>query len=111
MTPSAWYQLSVSHDYGGNFHRGQFLGVNFLGGNFQGCDFQRGALSKGGTFIGGYFHRWGAIFHGGNFHGARLQIFFKKGVIKNFVNFTGKNLRWSLFLIKFKSYSNTDVFP
>ena len=39
------------------------------------------------------------------------QIFFKKGVIKNFVQFTGKHLSWSLFLTKFKTGSNTDVFP
>ena len=28
------------------------------------------------------------------------QMFFKIGVLKNFVNFTGKHLCWSLFLIK-----------
>ena len=28
------------------------------------------------------------------------QIFFKVGVLKNFANFTGKHLRWSLFLIR-----------
>ena len=27
-------------------------------------------------------------------------MFFKIGVLKNFTNFTGKHLRWSLFLIK-----------
>ena len=30
----------------------------------------------------------------------RVQIFFKIDVLKNFVIFTGKNLCWSLFLIK-----------
>ena len=41
----------------------------------------------------------------------RLQIFFKIGVPKNFANFTGKRLCWSLFLIKFKKIdSNTGVF-
>ena len=28
-------------------------------------------------------------------------VFYKKGVLKNFANFTGKDLCWSLFLIKF----------
>ena len=42
---------------------------------------------------------------------SRLQIFFKVGLIKNFVNFTGKHLCWSLLLRKFKTDSNTDVFP
>ena len=32
--------------------------------------------------------------------GSRSQMFFKIGVLKNFANFTGKNLCWSLFLIK-----------
>ena len=50
---------------------------------------------------------------------SRLQIFFKKGVLKNFANFTGKYLCWSLFLIKLQAWkhgtllkrdSNTDVF-
>ena len=47
------------------------------------------------------------------------EVFFKKVVLKNFANFTGKRLRWSLFLIKLqaprsatllKRDSNTDVF-
>ena len=42
---------------------------------------------------------------------SRWQIFFKIDVIKKFVNFAGKHLRWSLFLIKIKTDSNTDVFP
>ena len=32
---------------------------------------------------------------------SRLQMFFKIGVLKNFANFTGNYLCWSLFLIKF----------
>ena len=32
------------------------------------------------------------------------QMFLKIGVLKNFENFTGKNLCWSLFLIKFQAY-------
>ena len=47
------------------------------------------------------------------------EVFFKIGVIKNFVNFTGKHLCWSFFLIKFHTFrpetslrrdSNIDVF-
>ena len=30
---------------------------------------------------------------------SRSQMFFKIGVLKNFAIFTGKHLRWSLFLI------------
>ena len=33
---------------------------------------------------------------------SRSQMFFKTVVLKNFAIFTGKNLRWSLFLIKFQ---------
>ena len=32
---------------------------------------------------------------------SRPQMFFKIEVLKNFANFTGKHLCWSLFLIKF----------
>ena len=48
-----------------------------------------------------------------------LQIFFKIGVLKNFTIFTGKQLCWSLFLVKLQGWrpmtllkrdSNTDVF-
>ena len=42
---------------------------------------------------------------------SRSQILFKIDVLKNFVNFTGKHLCWSLFLIKFKTDSNKGVFP
>ena len=41
---------------------------------------------------------------------SRLQIFFKIGVLKDFLNFTGNHLCWSLFLTKFKAGSNTGVF-
>ena len=59
-------------------------------------------------------------FHCSTFGSSHLQIFFKIGVFKNFANFTGKHLRWSLFLIKLKAFkpatllkrdSNTGVFP
>ena len=33
--------------------------------------------------------------------GIRLHMFFKIGALKNFPNFTGKHLCWSLFLVKF----------
>ena len=32
---------------------------------------------------------------------SRLNMFFKIGVLKNFANFAGKHLCWSLFLVKF----------
>ena len=32
------------------------------------------------------------------------QVFFKVGVLKSYAIFTGKHLRWSLFLIKFQSF-------
>ena len=35
---------------------------------------------------------------------SRLQMFFKIGVLKNFANFTGKHLCWSLFLIKLQGW-------
>ena len=47
------------------------------------------------------------------------EVFFKKGVLKNFANLTEKHLCWSLFLIKMEAWgpatllkrdSNTDVF-
>ena len=47
------------------------------------------------------------------------EVFCKKGVLKNFANFTGKHLWWSLFLIKLPAFrpgtllkrdSNTGVF-
>ena len=31
------------------------------------------------------------------------EVFFKKGVLKNFANLTGKHLCWSLFLIKLQA--------
>ena len=53
------------------------------------------------------------------YRSIRSQMFFKKGVLKNFTIFTGKNQFWSLFLVKlqafrtatlFKRNSNTGVF-
>ena len=50
---------------------------------------------------------------------ATVGVLEKKGVPKNFTNFTGKQLRWSLFLIKLQAFrpvallkkdSNTGVF-
>ena len=34
----------------------------------------------------------------------KLQVFFKKTVLKNFAIFTGKHLCWSLFIIKLKVF-------
>ena len=47
------------------------------------------------------------------------EVFCKKGILKNFANFTGKHLCWSLFLIKLQAWrlavstlsTLTDVFP
>ena len=53
------------------------------------------------------------------YRSIRSQMLFKKGVLKNFTIFTGKNQFWSLFLVKlqafrtatlFKRNSNTGVF-
>ena len=53
------------------------------------------------------------------YRSSRLQMFFKKSILKSFENFTEKHLRWNSFLIKlqvlrtatlFKTDSNTDVF-
>ena len=38
------------------------------------------------------------------FRSGHLQLFFTTSVLKNFVILTGKHLRWSLFLIKLKSW-------
>ena len=38
-----------------------------------------------------------------NYRSSSSQMFFKIGVLKNFAIFTGKHLRWSLFLIKLQA--------
>ena len=38
-----------------------------------------------------------------NFKSKRLQMFFKIGVLEKFLIFTGKQLRWSLLLIKLQT--------
>ena len=40
------------------------------------------------------------------FRSRRSQMFFKVGVLKCYTIFTGKHLRWSLFLIKFQSFQS-----
>ena len=40
---------------------------------------------------------------------SRSQMFFKIGVLKNFAIFTGKHLRWSLFLIKLQAFRCSPV--
>ena len=37
------------------------------------------------------------------YRSSRLQMFFEKSVLKNFANFTGKHLCWSLYLIKLQA--------
>ena len=39
------------------------------------------------------------------FKSTRSQMFLKIGVPKNFINFTGRHLRWSRFLIKLQAFS------
>ena len=34
----------------------------------------------------------------------RVEVFYKKGLLKDFVNFVGKHMCWSLFLIKFQTW-------
>ena len=41
---------------------------------------------------------------------SRSQIFFKKGVLKNFAMFIGKHLCWSRFLIKFQCCRHAFLF-
>ena len=38
------------------------------------------------------------------FRSCRSQMFFKIDILKNFTNFTGKRLWWSLFLIKLQAW-------
>ena len=53
------------------------------------------------------------------YRNSRSQMFFKVGVLKNFVSFTGKHLCWSLFLIKLQAWrpnflkkeTPTQIFP
>ena len=40
----------------------------------------------------------------GRYRSSRCQMFFKIGVPKNFVTFTGKHLCWSLFLITLQAF-------
>ena len=40
---------------------------------------------------------------------SRSQMFFKIGVLKNFANFTGKQLCWSIFLIKLQAFRPTTL--
>ena len=48
--------------------------------------------------------------HVGKRSNSRSQMFSKTGVLKNFAIFTGKNLCWSLFLIKFQDWRPAFLF-
>ena len=48
-------------------------------------------------------------FLSGNLQKQPLEVFCKKGVLKTFVNFTGKHLRWNLFFIKLQTFSPTTL--
>ena len=43
------------------------------------------------------------------YRSSRLQMFFKKGVLKSFATFTGIQLCWSLFLIKLHAFRPTTL--
>ena len=40
----------------------------------------------------------------------QLELFCKKGVLRNFANFTGKHLCWSLFLIELQTFKPAALF-
>ena len=44
----------------------------------------------------------------GGYRSGRSRMFFKVGVLKNFANFTGKQLCWSLFLKKLQAFRSSD---
>ena len=44
-------------------------------------------------------------FHPKSTRSNRPEVFYKKGVLKNFAKFTGKHLCRNLFLIKLKAFS------
>ena len=44
-----------------------------------------------------------------NIRSSRSQMFFQTGVLKNFSNFTGKHLRWSLFLINLLTWRPSTI--
>ena len=48
--------------------------------------------------------------HIGKGSNSRSQMFSKTGALKNFAIFTGKNLCWSLFLIKFQDWRPAFLF-
>ena len=48
--------------------------------------------------------------HVGKGSNSRSQMFSKKGALKNFAIFTGKNLCWSLFSIKFQDWRPAFLF-
>ena len=48
--------------------------------------------------------------HVGKSSNSRSQMFYKTGALKHFVIFTGKNLCWNLFLIKFQDWRPASLF-
>ena len=44
-----------------------------------------------------------------NLRCSHRRCFFKKGVLKNFANFTGKHLWWNLFLIKLQAWRSENL--
>ena len=46
------------------------------------------------------------FFHPKKIQNQPLEVFYKKGVLKNFANFAEEQLCWSLFLIKLQAVKN-----
>ena len=84
-------------------------------GGWVGAVFLEAILNSQGRAI---FHRsncpgWGQSSTGAIVRTPRrscLQMFFKIGVLKNYIIFTQKHLCWDLFLRKLQRDSNTGVF-
>ena len=49
------------------------------------------------------------LYFGNTFKSSRSQVFFKIGVLKNFANFTGKHLCWSLLLIELQAWRSKET--
>ena len=64
-----------------------------------------------GIMIDPYFTNLHTLIYSCILQKQLMEVFCKKFVLENFVNFTGKHQCWSLFLIKFiKRDLNTGVF-
>ena len=77
-------------------------------------DRTRGTVSRKVAFLLKYSQQWkkycelGLNFIFESVQKQPTEVFYKKGVLKNFAIFTGKHLFWSFFLIKLQGF--TQVF-